>query len=1131
MTDFIRSLFSSDGFMPHGHCYFWTKSLIALHGISDAFIVLAYYSIPFTLVYFARKRKDLQFHWMFVCFAVFILACGTTHLMEIWNIWHASYWLSGSIKALTALASVPTAILLVKLVPHALALPSPSALQKAHDELELRVRERTAELEQTARTLETEIAVRRQAEEDSKRSQRLLQDIVDNSMAVIYVKDLQGHYLLVNRRFSELFHVSKDAIAGKTDHDIFPKPAADAFRDMDQRVAAARETLVEEETAPHDDGPHTYVSVKGPLRDATGNAHAIFGISTDITERKQTEDALRASEERTRLIIETALDAVITIDRNGVIAGWSPQAEKTFGWTIQEVQGRSLAETIIPGRYRDAHQRGMADFLATGHGPVLNKRVELSALHRDGREFPIELAITPIQVSGQTTFSAFVRDISERRQAEDALRQSEERFRTLAESLPQLVWTCRPDGYCDYLSRQWVEYTGSPAEMQIGYGWAEHLHPEDRERARVEWEKATHRGDVFDVEFRIRRADGVYRWFKTRAVPLRDASERIVKWFGSNTDFEDFKQSEQKLRTHLGRLDLLHHITRAIGERQDLGSILQVVIRSLEENLPIDFSCVCLHDPIANTLKVAGVGVKSAPIAMELAMAEQAIVPIDENSLSRCVRGQLVYEPDISQAKSPFPQRLARGGLLALVVAPLQVESKVFGVLIAARRAAHSFSSGECEFLKQLSEHVALASHQSQLHGALQQAYEDLRQTQQAVMQQERLRALGQMASGIAHDINNAISPASLYTQALLEREPNLSDRARNYLETIRHAIDDVAATVARMREFYRQREPQLTLVSLDLNRLASQVVDLTRARWSDMPQHRGIVIELATEFGTGLPGLSGVESDIREALINLVFNAVDAMPEGGTLTLRTKVVENDSARRIQIEVIDTGVGMTPETRRLCLEPFFTTKGERGTGLGLAMVYGMVKRHGAEIEIESEVGKGTTVRLSFDAPADSLIGTDEPARAVAVPPRLRILIVDDDPLLLKSLRDTLEEDGHVIVTANGGAAGIETFRASQSGNEPFSVVITDLGMPYVDGRKVADAVKGISPSTPVILLTGWGQRLVDDKDIPAHVDQVLNKPPVLLKLREALARCCKDAKALEISNPETPCLTHPSPEF
>jgi CheY-like chemotaxis protein len=274
------------------------------------------------------------------------------------------------------------------------------------------------------------------------------------------------------------------------------------------------------------------------------------------------------------------------------------------------------------------------------------------------------------------------------------------------------------------------------------------------------------------------------------------------------------------------------------------------------------------------------------------------------------------------------------------------------------------------------------------------------------------------------------------------------------------------------------------------------------------MPLQRGIVIELRPELGQNLPAVAGIESEIREALINLVFNAVDAMPEGGTLAIRTKIAEG--AQRVDVEVADTGVGMDEETRRRCLEPFFTTKGERGTGLGLAMVYGVTRRHNADIEMESAIGQGTTVRLRFPVPASSLAEA-HPAAPEAMPPRLRILSVDDDPLLIKSLRDALEADGHAVVTANGGQEGIDAFRAAEQRDERFAVVITDLGMPYVDGRKVASTIKHDSPSTPVILLTGWGQRLVAEGDIPPHVDRVLNKPPKLRELRAALAELAGDA--------------------
>jgi CheY-like chemotaxis protein len=199
-------------------------------------------------------------------------------------------------------------------------------------------------------------------------------------------------------------------------------------------------------------------------------------------------------------------------------------------------------------------------------------------------------------------------------------------------------------------------------------------------------------------------------------------------------------------------------------------------------------------------------------------------------------------------------------------------------------------------------------------------------------------------------------------------------------------------------------------------------------------------------------------------------------------------------------------MGMDEDTQRRCLEPFFTTKGERGTGLGLAMVYGVAQRHGADVDIESAVGRGTTVRLSFPIPEIAPTTSAAPSPQEAPTTRLRILIVDDDPLLLKSLCDTLEHDGHVVVTANGGQAGIDAFVAACGSAGAFDVVITDLGMPYVDGRKVASAVKQSAQATPVILLTGWGQRLLADGDVPAQVDRVLSKPPKLREVRAALAQ-------------------------
>jgi len=391
----------------------------------------------------------------------------------------------------------------------------------------------------------------------------------------------------------------------------------------------------------------------------------------------------------------------------------------------------------------------------------------------------------------------------------------------------------------------------------------------------------------------------------------------------------------------------------------------------------------------------------------------------------------------------------------------------------------------------------------------LESSNEALRQAQQALIQQERLRALGQMASGIAHDINNAISPIALYTESLLEREKNLSTEARDRLVTIQRAIDDVAQTVARMREFYRPNELEMQQLDVDLNELVRHVVQLTRARWSDQPQRRGIMIELKTHLTPDLPDIRGNESEIRDALTNLIFNAVDAMPQGGTVAVRTDVAinslhEGESAFQVRLAVSDTGIGMDEDTRARCLEPFFTTKGERGTGLGLAMVYGMAQRHGATLEIDSKPQMGTTMRLIFPISSVNLAATVRQP-VLRVPDRsLNILIVDDDPAVIESLYRTLQDEGHAVSVAPGGQAGIDAFQKQWRTTKPFDVVITDLGMPYVDGRQVADAVRATAPNTPIILLTGWGQQSSTESDFP-QVNKLLGKPPRLSELRAALA--------------------------
>jgi PAS domain S-box-containing protein len=944
--------------------------------------------------------------------------------------------------------------------------------------------------------------------------------------------------------------------------------------------------------------------------------------------RRRAERALRISEERHQLNFEAALDGIIMIDRQGHVTGWNNHAEKMFGWSRAEVMGRELGELLIPERFREAHRHGLRRYVQTGMARVLNKRIEMTALHREGHEFPVELAITPIGFGEELVFTAFIRDITGRARAESALRESELRFRTtanaapvliwmsgtdkrctwfnqrwldfvgraieqelgdgwcdnlhpadfdrvldtyhaafdarrsyemeyrlqrddgawrwllergtpnigpggefegyigtciditehretvealresrarfktLAESLPQMIWTCTRDGYTDYLSRQWLDYTGRSEAQQLGKGWLEQVHPDDRVKVEMQWSLVVGTGETFDMSFRIRRVDGAYRWFKTRAVPLRDPAGRILKWFGSNTDIEDFVNASNRVAVQLERMQLLDRITHAIGAHQEARKVFDVVLRSLEQSLGIDFGCVALHDIDPAEITISYVGAKSAGIGREIGITEGARVAVDAEALARCIHGELVYMEDLeSVPHSPFCVRLMTGRLRSLVAAPLMIEDEVFGVLLVARATPQSFSTDDREFLRQLSSHLALATQKARLYDALQAAYQDLRQTQQTVMQQERLRALGQIATGIAHDINNALSPAALYTQSLLSHEASLSERSREHLAVIQRAIEDVAQTVQRMRAFYMPRGLELTLAPIDVNQVLVQVIELTRARWSNMAQEKGLVVEVIQELSPDLPKVLGAESEVRDALTNLMLNAVDALPDGGQIRLRTRLDARDS--EVVVEIQDNGIGMTELTRSRCLEPFYTTKGERGTGLGLPMVFGMLQRHGGELEIDSELGKGTTMRLIFPAAPTGVSMRDQKLAPPTAP--MRILLIDDDPLVLRSLRDSLELEGHDVVTSEGGQAGIDEFAGALDSGKPFDIVITDLGMPYVDGRKVAARIHQLDPAVPVIMLTGWGHRLIATDDVPEHVDRVLSKPPKMPELRATLA--------------------------
>ncbi|HEV2329358.1 MAG TPA: ATP-binding protein [Verrucomicrobiae bacterium] len=591
---------------------------------------------------------------------------------------------------------------------------------------------------------------------------------------------------------------------------------------------------------------------------------------------------------------------------------------------------------------------------------------------------------------------------------------------------------------------------------------------------------------------------------------LSQIQERDFALHHANEELEKrVRERTRDLEQQFSRISLLNQITYAVAARQDFESIISIVLQQLEAHLPVDYGSAYLFDAGTETFKVLLRASRSQTVAAALKIPDS--IRVDETAFRPCLGGEMVYLADIGKVDLAMAKKTADAGYLSCVGVPLVIEGKTFGLLVFMRRERDGFSHAERDFIRGLSAHVALAIHQAQLYQDLQKAYNDLSRSQQSLMQQERLKALGQMASGVAHDINNALSPVIGFADLIAMTEPSLSDTGKKHLLYIKTAGEDVAHIVKRLREFYRPRNEREPLQAINLGILAKQVIDMLQPRWRDIPQANGINIEMRQELGDVAPEFAGIESEVREALTNLILNAVDALPRGGTITVRTSAVERpvkqgEISLHAVLEVIDTGVGMDEQTQKRCLEPFFSTKGKRGTGLGLAMVYGVAERHQGKIEIESAVGKGTTMRLLFPVRNLAIFQTTDSGETDQPPPPMRILCIDDEPALRILIQELLLRDGHDIEMADGGQAGIDAFRAALQRQAPFDVVVTDLGMPQVDGNAVARTIKSESKTTPVVMLTGWGVFLKNDGDIPSEVDGILSKPPRIKEIRNMLRR-------------------------
>ncbi|MDH7488838.1 MAG: GAF domain-containing protein [Anaerolineae bacterium] len=554
-----------------------------------------------------------------------------------------------------------------------------------------------------------------------------------------------------------------------------------------------------------------------------------------------------------------------------------------------------------------------------------------------------------------------------------------------------------------------------------------------------------------------------------------------------------YEQAQRRLR----ELTAIYQTGQRLQQLQPPVALAQEAIRALSDVIGYEHGGVMLLDERTGALETVAL-IEKGMDAPSLA-AEMERVRAFDIRLGRGITGWVAEHGEslrVDDVRQDPRYIGVREEMMSELCVPMKVGDRVLGVINVESVQLGAYSESDQRLLETVAAQLAVAIQNARLYEDLQRAYEQLRLSQDEAMRAERLRALGQMASGIAHDFNNVLTPVLGYLELALEH-PNMPDEARSDVERARRGALAASSIVARLREFYRPRDATEPFVPVDLNRVIGEAVDLTRPRWRDIPQEQGVVIDMRLELGPS-PRVQGDPAALRDLLTNLIANAVDAMPDGGTITIRTQT----DGGSVLLSVSDTGVGMTEEVRRRAFEPFFSTKGSQGTGLGLSICYGIVQRHGGSIDLQSERGKGTTVFVRLPISGDTLpIGGDETLPAL---PPLTILLVDDEESVRAVVERMLTRAGHKVVTAGGGPEGIAEIQKRKPGE--IDVVITDLGMPQVTGREVARASKSHMPQTPVILLTGWGGKMGQELAAPEDVDDILTKPVQSTDLHRTLAR-------------------------
>ncbi|NQT82934.1 response regulator, partial [bacterium] len=855
----------------------------------------------------------------------------------------------------------------------------------------------------------------------------------------------------------------------------------------------------------------------------------ILLVIDDVTEMKRLENEIRDRERYFRNLVNNSIVAIMAADGDANFTLFNEGAEKLLGTSSAEMHNTPASQIFF-------HEPDFREVLEGIRSEEKVEDYETEFVNRSGERIQVSLFATSLRNENSELIGYLIVgvDIRERKRAErNLIRRNKElstlysvghtlsssspiegRLRRVADQIAAAfachicaVAVCRDD---DSSSVEKVYVSGAhhlPAEGTVNKiseiltrrvmrrqkpVFGESL-LDDAELSRNVTDPHVNASFTSVPLTSTAKIIGSLAIIKLEAPPLESEDTELLSSLGQRIAMSienDRLYAEQE--RNVSQLRALLKATRAIGSILDPDTVLEALTTQAMRIAPCRSAVVLSYSSEENTLSV--VACKSSTRTRGLkkgssfSATESAVKQLLKSLQPCCCSAR-------DEKRCPVKQGLLDAGINFCLCLPITFDDS-FYVLTLGQDDHRPFSDRAIHIVSDLMVHASLSIKNARLYTALQAAYADLKTAQDAMVKAEKYRAIGELSAGVAHDFNNALSiilGRAQFLMSLTEDKPVLKG-----LKSIENASRDAANIVKRMQEFSKA-VTQKPYSRIDVNEMVRQVLDIVEPRWRKLAEVEGLLLKVVHRLQKVQP-ISGDAGELREALTNILFNAIDAMPTGGKLSIRTGV-RGDS---VFVEVKDTGVGMPPEVQKKVFQPFFTTKSD-GMGLGLSLVYGTVKRHNGDIQLETQPNEGTSVTLLFptDLSVSEVRESSEPAPIVR---KAIVLIVDDNREVTSTLRQMLESASHEVTAVTDGQKGISKYQESK-----FDIVITDIGMPGLSGWDVSKAIKAYDPDARIILITAWGAQLDQARIKECGASIVIHKPFEKNKILSAIKDLLPDA--------------------